>query len=512
MSTIARARNAVPGPLNPVFDKCCNRISHGGIFGIIIAALTIFCPCAPAESTGSVLWGVMDWKLDALPPATDTSTTSPLYGDGNCRIICHQYQSADWLPFKISTTNEMEISRIYGKGSCINLMLYFVSCTHDTNSNTFSYPLNSQFLSDFTQLVNAYKVGGGPLYIQVFPEFEEWYRTSSTNEANQYRAQITAQFLAMAQIAHTNYNRAYIGLCFEGGDFTGDTSQFTNRWNTILTSSDLVFVNFMSPFTQANTDERAMVLGTQILGNWGLPMMFPYVDLWDDNNTPIFTVGDNYTNDATAFSGYITNWIGSALTAPAEVRGSSSTNWTTNLRTLKSRGLFAFSLYRASWCNNSVTPPDPNGATHPLLAYNILTNAMATNSRAFLYPITEMEYWPSNHPPGASTTYEIQTDTNCSSGQLVVLDSTNATGQYFTYRAPVTHNGTYEVYIGIRKQTDGGWFYLYVNGSVSQLGSERNCSLATNVGNYQEYDQGAVTFSNLTGTTWTDFKFGVSRA
>lgn len=505
-------RRITASPATRISGRCRAFTTEVRMLCLLAAALANLWLPAHAESPGSVLWGVMDWKLDALPPATDTSTTSPLYGDGHCRIICHQYQSSNWLAFKVSSTNKIEISRIYGAGNCINLMLYFVSCTHDTNLNTFSYPLNNQFLLDFTQLVNAYKVGGGPLYIQVFPEFEEWYNNKSSTEADQYRAQIRSQFLAMAQIAHTNYSRAYIGLCFEGGDFTGDTSQFTNRWDPVLTNSDLIFVNFMTPFVQANTQARAMIKATTLLSHWGLPIMFPYVDLWDDSNTPIFTTGDDYNTDAANFSNYITNWIGNALTAPTEVQGSSSTNWLTSLGTLKSRGLFAYSLYRAAWCNNSVTPPDPNGVTHPQPSYTMLTNVMSSNSRSYLYPVVEMECSASNHPPAASPAYHIGTDTNCSSSALVVLDATNATGQYFTYRAPVTHDGTYEVLIGIRKQTDGGWFNLYVNGSGAQLGSERNCSLATNVSNYQEYDQGAVTFSGITGTTWTDFKFGVTRA
>lgn len=136
----------------------------------------IFNASARAENSSSILWGIMDWKNDASFPDTDTSGTRPIFRGGDAHIIAHQYQNASWLAYKVSSTNQNEISRIYANGDCINLMLYFVSCTHNTSNNTFSYPLNDQFLTDFGQLVDAYKVGGGPLYIQVFPEFEATLR------------------------------------------------------------------------------------------------------------------------------------------------------------------------------------------------------------------------------------------------------------------------------------------------------------------------------------------------
>jgi hypothetical protein len=482
------------------------------LIGLFVLGLSIvFGISSPAESTNSMLWGVMDWQTSSNGfPNTDASWQQPIFQDGGCHLIVHQYQGSTWLPFRTSATNMNEVSRIYGSGNCVELMLYFVACAHNTNNNTFGYPLNSQFLSDYAQLLNAYKVGGGPLYINVFPEFEEWYNSLGTNEQAQYRAQIVSQFNQMAQITHTNYSQAYLGLNFEARDFTGDTSQFTNRWNQALTNGDVVFVNPAESWTNWGLQAQQIVQGTQILNHWGLPIIEPYVDIWDDDNTPIFYTGDNYNTDAANYSAAITNWIGSNLVATAEVDGSGTRNWSTNLRQLKSRGLMAYILYSDDWNNKPVTPPDPNGFTHALPSYTVLTNLMNLNNRSYLYPVNEMEFWPGEHPPTASTGYSIVLDTNCSSGSLVVLNATNATNQYFTYPIPVTHNGTYEVYVGIRKEDQGGWFYLYVNGSGSQLGSERNCSLASGVSDYQEYDQGSVAFTNLTGTTWINFKFGVA--
>lgn len=468
---------------------------------------------ARADEPGMVLWGVMDWKTDASYPITDTDPGRPIFQDGDARIIAHQYQSPSWLTYKTSAANKAEVTRIYQSGYCINLMLYFVSCTRNPTTGAFSYPLNDQFLDDFADLIDAYKVGGGPLYIQVFPEFELWYSDKSPAEQELYRAKIRDQYAQMVQIARQRYSKAYIGLCFMGLDFVGDTSQFVTRWDPVMKISDLVYVNFMTTYPNWATQARMMVKSTKLLAeNWGLPIMFPYVQLWDDQNTPIFTPGHVYSQDAQNFSNAITSWIGATMTAPSEVQGSTATDWQTNLATLRSRGVFAYSLYSSNFCNKPNTPKDPNGNTHPLPSYGVLTNLMQARAKSFLYPFSEAEYWQPVNTPVATAPYSVVSDWQCSNGKLVVLNATSASGQYFTYRVPVTRSGTYRVKVGIRKQADGGWFYLWVNGSGSPQGSERNCSLASGVGNYQEYDQGTVTFSNVTQTKWTDFKFGVSRA
>lgn len=369
-----------------------NLRTWGGFFAALILALFCSSP-VHAENSSSLLWGIMDWKNDSSYPDTDTSSTRPIFQDGDAHIIAHQYQNPSWLAYKISTANKNEITRIYNAGHCINLMLYFVSCTHNTSNNTFSYPLNDQFLTDFGQLVDAYKVGGGPLYIQVFPEFELWYSGKSSTEQDQYRAKIREQFAAMQQIVRAKYNKAYIGLCFFSRDFIGDTSTFVSRWDPVISISDVVFINTMSNYRQWDTHAQEIIKSTQFIStNWFLPIMFPFVDLWDDSNTPIFTDGDgnSYSDDAAFFSNCVTNWIGRVFTAPSETTSGATTNWATNLKTLRSRGVFAFSLYSANYCNKPTTPADPFGYTHNLQSYPVLTNVMSAKSRSSLYPVSEM--------------------------------------------------------------------------------------------------------------------------
>lgn len=102
-----------------------------------------------------ILWGVMDWMNNANAfPDTDTSTSRPVFSDGNAHMVTHQYQGPNWLSFKVSQTNKDEVEWIYDAGHCINLMLYFVSCTYDEQTDTFSYPLTDQFLDDFGDLVS----------------------------------------------------------------------------------------------------------------------------------------------------------------------------------------------------------------------------------------------------------------------------------------------------------------------------------------------------------------------
>ncbi|MEX2382494.1 MAG: hypothetical protein WD490_08925, partial [Opitutales bacterium] len=476
-----------------------------------LAAPVISIP-ASAENPEHVIWGIMDWKNDESIPDTDTSVTRPVYRDGGGRMIAHQYQSPSWLDFKVSETNKDEISRIYANGDCVNLMLYFVSCTYDAQAETFSYPLNDQFLSDYAQLIDAYKVGGGPLYIQAFPEFEIWYSGKDSATQDAYRAKIRSQFAQMVDITRQKYNKAYIGLSFFTRDFIGDTSSFVQRWDPVISASDVVWINTMSNFTQWDTHAHEYIKATQFLSsNWGLPLIFPFVELWVDGNTPIWGQTANYEEDAAFFSGQISNWIDACFMAPAESTSGPTYEWTTNLRTLKSRNLFAFSLYSAHYNNKPTTPPDPTGVSHPLPSYGALTDVMSSNARTFLYPIVEMEFWQAVNPPVASTATSIVDDLNCSSGQLVVLDAAS-TGESFTYRVPVTHDGDYRVLVGVRKQADGGRFDLYVDGSTSSFGSERDGSIEQGIGNYQEYDQGLINFSGITATQWTDFEFVVSGA
>jgi hypothetical protein len=122
--------------------------------------------------------------------------------------------------------------------------------------------------------------------------------------------------------------------------------------------------------------------------------------------------------------------------------------------------------------------------------------------------VHEVEYPQLLKPTSASTSTTVVNDGNLSAGKGVVL---NATGQYVTFKVPVTHSGAYRVYVGIRKQSDGGWFNLYPNGSGTQLGSERNCSLVSSRSNYQQYDQGTITLG-AAQTTFVPFKFAVSRS
>lgn len=463
----------------------------------------------------NVLWGVMDWKTDASAPDTDTSTARPIFTDGGCHLLTHQYQSPTWLASKTSQANKNEIARVYAEGHAINLMLYFVSCTYD--GTNWGYALSDQFITDFSALVDAYKTGGGPLYIQAFPEFEVWYENKPAATQDAYRARIATQYAKMVNIVRTKYSKGYIGLCFFGRDFANDTSQFATRWGPTIRISDLVYVNTMTTFP--NWDEHAFYYtkATKYLAdNFAIPIMFPYIDLWDDQNSPIFSDDEDHTVSAAYFSDCISSWVENCLTAPAEVIGTNATNYKTNLSVLRSRGVFAFSLYSENYCNKPATPAtlwyySPCPAPMPLQSYDDLTTVMTNNGQSSLYPFHEVEFPQILNPTVASTSTTVVSDGYLSAGKGVVLNATSATGQYVTFRVPVMKSGTYRVYVGIRKQTDGGWFKLYVNGSGSPLGSERNCSLASGVGNYQQYDQGTVTLT-AAQTTFVDFKFGVTQA
>jgi hypothetical protein len=454
----------------------------------------------------------MDWKIDPGFPDTDTSTVRPVYRDSGARMIAHQYQGPQWLSAKISETNKNEISRIYGAGHCINLMLYFVSCTYTQETGEFSYPLNDQFLSDYAQLLDAYKVGGGPLYIQAFPEFEIWYGDKSAAVQDAYRAKIVSHYRKMVQITRASYSNAYIGLCFFTRDFVGNTSQFYTRWDPVISISDVVWVNAMTTFRQWNMHAEEYIKSTRLLStNWGLPIIFPFVEIWADKNTPIFGQTGSYQEDAQFFSNCITNWIGRVFTSPAEITSGSVTNWATNLRTLKSRNLLAFSLYAAHY-NKPVAPPDPDGVVHPLESYTVLTNLMRSTARDYLYPIHETEFWQnSSNAPVASADWFIQEDTNCSSGALVSMDSAQP-GDYITFKVPVTRNATYRVLTRIRKQSDGGKFRLRIDGAALPQDTERDSSTSNSGKDYAELDHGLIEFRDVTRTHWAEFSLMVTGA
>ncbi|MEX2382495.1 MAG: RICIN domain-containing protein [Opitutales bacterium] len=368
---------------------------------LLITSLLILASSVVASPAfgGGILWGVMDWMNNANAfPDTDTSTSRPLFSDGDAHMVTHQYQGANWLSFKVSQQNKDEVERIYDAGHCINLMLYFVSCTYDAQTDSFSYPLTDAFLDDFGDLVDAYKIGGGPLYIQAFPEFELWYADKSAAVQEKYRAKIRSQFDAMATIARAKYDKAYIGLCFMGLFMADADSSFYTRWDPVISNSDLVYINFMTPFTKQHEHARRMVKSTKLIhDNWGKPICFPFFMLWDDTNTPIFGREATYSEDAASFSDYISEWISRTMTAPAEIEGSTVDEWRTNLTSLQSRGLFAFSLYSANYCNKPNTPQDPSGNTHSLASYSDLISVMTATARTNVYPPADITSDESYH-------------------------------------------------------------------------------------------------------------------
>lgn len=355
---------------------------------LLLIPFLALCPAAKTAGADGILWGVMDWMINPNAfPDTDTSTTRPVFQDGNARMIAHQYQGANWLDFKLSEENKNEVRRIYNAGHCINLMLYFVSCTYDPETETFSYPLSDDFLDDFEKLIEAYSVGGDPLYIQVFPEFELWYAGKDPAIQDAYRARLRSHFAQMADIARSIHDQAYIGLSFMGLFMADADSHFHSRWDPIISNSDLVYINFMNEFTRGHEQARRMVRSTQLIHeNWGKPICFPFVILWDDNNTPIFGREATYEEDAAGFSQAVSDWIAQTLTAPEEITSGPAGEWRTNLASLQERGLFAFSLYSANFSNKPNSPPDPNGQTHPLPSYDELTAVMRATATDNLCP------------------------------------------------------------------------------------------------------------------------------
>jgi len=122
----------------------------------------------------------------------------------------------------------------------------------------------------------------------------------------------------MAQIAHTNYNKAYVGLCFESRDFTVDTSQFSNRWNQVPDQQRRGLCQLHGrpgPTGGSNPNRWSGPPKCWALG--ASPIIFPYVDLWDDSKHPdLYQRGRFTVPMRRIFSSAITNWIGCTMTAP----------------------------------------------------------------------------------------------------------------------------------------------------------------------------------------------------